>query len=33
MLIRATGAPSIAVGRTPHDVRDELCRVAAGNGS
>jgi hypothetical protein len=25
-LIRISGAPSIAVGRTPHDVRDELSR-------
>ena len=25
MLIQALGAPSIAMGRTPHEVRDELC--------
>ena len=27
-VIRAHGAPSIAQGRTPHEVQDELCRVA-----
>jgi hypothetical protein len=26
--IRAHGAPSVAQGRTPHEVRDELCRDA-----
>jgi hypothetical protein len=25
-VIRKTGAPSIAVGRTPHELHDEMCR-------
>jgi len=25
-VIRETGAPSIAMGRTPHELRDEMCR-------
>jgi hypothetical protein len=25
-VIRESGAPSIAVGRTPHELRDEMCR-------
>jgi hypothetical protein len=24
-VLRQSGAPSIAMGRTPHEVRDELC--------
>jgi hypothetical protein len=24
-VIRETGAPSIAMGRTPHELRDEMC--------
>ncbi|MGH9009292.1 MAG: hypothetical protein ACRDYF_05515 [Acidimicrobiia bacterium] len=24
-MIRETGAPSIAMGRTPHELRDEMC--------
>ena len=24
-VIRANGAPSISMGRTPHEVRDEMC--------
>jgi hypothetical protein len=30
VVIRAKGAPSISVGRTPHEVRDELCRPFRG---
>jgi len=26
LVIRKTGAPSIAVGRTPHELHDEMCR-------
>jgi hypothetical protein len=26
VVIRSHGAPSIAQGRTPHEVQDELCR-------
>ena len=26
-MIRLSGAPSIFMGRTPHEVRDELCRA------
>jgi hypothetical protein len=29
MILRDTGAASISMGRTPHELRDELCRVAA----
>jgi hypothetical protein len=29
VMIRARGAASIFMGRTPHEVRDELCRAAA----
>ncbi len=25
-MVRARGAASISMGRTPHEVRDELCR-------
>jgi hypothetical protein len=25
VVIRETGAPSIAMGRTPHELRDEMC--------
>jgi len=25
-MIRKSGAPSIAVGRTPHELRDDMCR-------
>jgi len=28
MILRVAGAASIFMGRTPHEVRDELCRVA-----
>jgi hypothetical protein len=28
LVIRSHGAPSIAQGRTPHEVHDELCRGA-----
>jgi hypothetical protein len=28
-VLRAAGAPSIAMGRTPHEVRDELCLAVA----
>jgi hypothetical protein len=27
-VIRAAGAPSISMGRTVHEVRDEMCRLA-----
>jgi len=27
MVLRVTGAASIFMGRTPHEVRDELCRA------
>ena len=27
MILRVHGAASIFMGRTPHEVRDELCRV------
>jgi hypothetical protein len=27
VVIRSHGAPSIAQGRTPHEVQDELCRA------
>jgi hypothetical protein len=26
LVIRKSGAPSIAVGRTPHELHDEMCR-------
>jgi hypothetical protein len=26
VVIRKTGAPSVAVGRTPHELHDEMCR-------
>jgi len=29
-VIRVRGAASISVGRTPHEVRDEMCRPDAG---
>jgi len=29
-VIRAKGAASISVGRTPHEVRDELCPALRG---
>jgi hypothetical protein len=29
-VIRAKGAPSISMGRTPHEVMDELCNPASG---
>jgi hypothetical protein len=29
-VIRAKGAPSISMGRTVHEVRDELCSPAQG---
>jgi hypothetical protein len=25
LMIRKTGAPSVAMGRTPHELRDEMC--------
>jgi hypothetical protein len=27
VVIRAKGAPSISMGRTPHEMRDEMCRL------
>jgi len=27
-VIQKSGAPSIAVGRTPHELRDEMCRLS-----
>lgn len=32
-VIPERGAPSIAMGRTPHEVRDERCRLAPRSGS
>jgi hypothetical protein len=29
MILREVGAASIFMGRTPHEVRDELCRATA----
>jgi hypothetical protein len=29
MILRDNGAASIFIGRTPHEVRDELCRACA----
>jgi hypothetical protein len=29
-VIRARGAASISMGRTPHEVRDEMCRPGSG---
>jgi hypothetical protein len=26
VVIRKSGAPSVAVGRTPHELHDEMCR-------
>ena len=30
LVIRARGANSISIGRTPHEVRDELCHAGSG---
>jgi hypothetical protein len=32
-VIRLSGAPSIFMGRTPHEVRDELCRALGSAGA
>jgi hypothetical protein len=29
VILRVNGAPSIFMGRTPHELRDELCRAIA----
>jgi hypothetical protein len=29
MILRDTGAASISMGRTPHEMHDELCRALA----